>query len=500
MLDVFCCALGCVSLLFLINSRMASDAVEAQNTLNQQLAATEWQLTDALGQLHDTQSRLTTIERQRSRLAAQVTALEERRHQLMAQATALSERLAATQAEKDDLAKQLATARADAQATQTRLATTTQELAITRRDLAATQERLQKKLTELDILTKKDAAATLEVDRLQKLLRHHDDQRLALESRVATLKKELAEVQAKGLATQKELQAQIAAAHMAAKAAAEELASAHAALKTATEQLTAAKAQASKNQEELGATRLQIQQLTKTIDEARATIIDLQGEKAKLADQFHKFQKETEARFAGIAMTGKKVVFIVDMSGSMGKRDLTTLDTSKWPLVVETVCKVMRSIPTLEAYQVIVFSSSAHWLFGSGQWRTFTGEPSVEAVREALLQVKPKDDTNMYAAFEKAFSLRATGLDTIYLFSDGLPTSGEGLTPAQENLSEQERGALLGKYVREKLSRSWNRAENGQPRVKINSIGFYFESPDVGAFLWSLSRENDGSFVGMSKP
>ena len=29
MLDVFCCALGCVTLLFLLNSRMATDAVHA---------------------------------------------------------------------------------------------------------------------------------------------------------------------------------------------------------------------------------------------------------------------------------------------------------------------------------------------------------------------------------------------------------------------------------------------------------------------------------------
>jgi hypothetical protein len=40
----------------------------------------------------------------------------------------------------------------------------------------------------------------------------------------------------------------------------------------------------------------------------------------------------------------------------------------------------------------------------------------------------------------------------------------------------------------------------GQARVRINSIGFFYESPEVGAFLWALSRENDGSFVGMSRP
>jgi hypothetical protein len=36
--------------------------------------------------------------------------------------------------------------------------------------------------------------------------------------------------------------------------------------------------------------------------------------------------------------------------------------------------------------------------------------------------------------------------------------------------------------------------------VRINTIGFFYESPDLGAFLWALARENEGSFVGMSKP
>jgi hypothetical protein len=36
--------------------------------------------------------------------------------------------------------------------------------------------------------------------------------------------------------------------------------------------------------------------------------------------------------------------------------------------------------------------------------------------------------------------------------------------------------------------------------VRINAVGFFFESPDGGAFLWALARENDGNFVGMSRP
>ena len=61
-------------------------------------------------------------------------------------------------------------------------------------------------------------------------------------------------------------------------------------------------------------------------------------------------------------------------------------------------------------------------------------------------------------------------------------------------------GLLLGRHVRRKLKEQWNKPTGRAERVKINTIGFFYESPDVGAFLWALARENDGSFVGMSRP
>ena len=42
----------------------------------------------------------------------------------------------------------------------------------------------------------------------------------------------------------------------------------------------------------------------------------------------------------------------------------------------------MRSIAGLEKYQVIVFSSSARWLFGNGEWQDYDGEKSVDAVTD----------------------------------------------------------------------------------------------------------------------
>ncbi len=516
MLDVFCCALGCVTLLFLLNSRMATDAVRANQAALLDLSTTDKKLAAALTTLEETRVRLATEEQTRQRLAMNVTELEGIRLTLIKESSGLADRLKLIQTERNETARKLAQARADTKQTRAALTTTQAELAAAEkntattakeRDLAreqviATTDLLKKRQADLDLLAKKETDTSTQLSTLQKLMRAKDADRLSLETRVSALRKELIDVEAKLRAAQRDLDASLTDAKKAARTATDELATAKAAARKATDELARAKTGAARTGEELGTARAQIKDLSRKIDDANATIIDLQGQKAKLADKFNKIQLEKEARFAGIAMTGKRVVFLVDMSGSMGKRDLSTGDSTKWPLVIETVGKVMQSIPTLEKYQVIVFSSSAAWLFGRGEWQSYEGTKSVQTVTTALLKIKPKDDTNMYAAFDKAFGLRLAGMDTIYLFSDGLPTSGPGLTPAQQNanLSEAELSVILGKHVRDKLRRDWNPTNTTHARVKINSVGFYFESPDVGAFLWSLSRENDGSFVGMSRP
>jgi predicted nucleic acid-binding Zn-ribbon protein len=500
MLDVFCCALGCVTLLFLLNSRMATDAVTANKNALRDLQSADKRLAAAITSLESTKIRLISEAAEREKLAAALTREEALRVALTADADKLRAALAANEKEQADTKKRLDLARDDAKAAQALLDSYQSDLKAiekkadaTAKDLASARAQandaadlLAKRKREADALAKQMTAAATQMSELQKLVRAKDDEREVLTARADSMKKELIDLEARLRATQRELDAQLLATKAAAKAAGDELAQ--------------AKAQSTKAGTELAAAQAQIKDLTQKVRDANASIIDLQGDKAKLADKFDKMQRDSESRFAGIAMTGTRVVFLVDMSGSMGKRDLETVDATKWATVAETVAKVMRSIPTLEKYQVIVFSSRANWLFGEGEWQTYSGETSAKGVRDALLAVKPKDDTNMHAGFEKAFTLKPSGLDTIYLFSDGLPTSGPNLTPAQEALSESERGVILGKAVREHLARRWNAPTAGAPRVRINSVGFYFESAEVGAFLWAMSRENDGSFVGMSKP
>ncbi|MBA2227037.1 vWA domain-containing protein [Thermogemmata fonticola] len=467
MLDVFCCALGCVTLLFLINSRMASDAADTNRNALTELAKLKQRYSELVTNY---ESEKAAWEENRRRLFQELDSLRQDKEDLSRHLALLKKEVQSLQAQRD--ADRLALADAEKN-----LRTTQQQLTILQTQSLRSEELLRKKQKETDDLQQRIQTLQTTQDDLQRLLRVKDDEMTMLSRQLANMKKQLHDLEVLQTALRQERDA----------------------ARTATEQAV------KKAEMELQAAQTRIRDLTQRLEAAQTTIIDLQGQKARLADRFDQLQKSMENRFAGIVTTGQRVVFIVDISGSMAKKDTNTVDPNKWPLVVETVGKVMRSIVGLKEYQVIIFSSSARWLFhDEGNWRAFRGEESVKEVIDALLKTQPYDDTNLYAAFELAFTLRSKGLDTIYLFSDGLPTSGPGLSPAdisrQPPLSELERSDKLSRHLLSTLRDQWNRPDAAQSRVRIHSVGFYFESPELGAFLWTLARDNDGSFVGMSKP
>ncbi len=224
---------------------------------------------------------------------------------------------------------------------------------------------------------------------------------------------------------------------------------------------------------------------------------------AKKLELLDKLKVAVEHRFAGIALTGEKVVFLVDTSGSMELVDENTPALHKWTGVRDTLVQIMKSMPKLEKFQVVTFAEDVTIPLGKeGEWIDYDAKTSPQQVHDALTKIKPSGGTNLHKGFEASFRMRKAGLDTIYLLSDGLPSDGDGLTPEQDRTIKDPnvRSVILSKHLREKLKKDWNRPLAGKERVRINSVGFFYESPDVGAFLWALSREHDGSFVGMSKP
>jgi hypothetical protein len=467
MLDIFCCALGCVIMLWVLESLSSTEHAKTAKNAIINLNSTRIELVATQGQLKETEQKLTGV------------------------IADLQTHLAAVTNDLEAVKKNLAVATTDVKTLQTALAGATDDLANAKKalnlktdDLASTKATLAKAETKVqsltDSLSKKEKSAIDLASQVQ-----------TANATEAMLRKMLADRKADydALLSQKKM-ADDRLTDIDAK---------YRQLEKESKESTAALAMSRKAEGELGVARTTIKDLQKKLDDTNANIIDLQGDKKKLADKVDQLRIESENKFAGIAMTGKRVVFLVDISGSMKLLDERTPDPNKWPIVIETIGKVMRTIPDLEKFQVVVFSRESRYLFGRGEWQDYKGEASLKRVSDALKTTEPGGDTNLYNGFDLAFRLRSEGLDTIYLFSDGLPTSGPGLTPPQEqSLNANQQIELLSKHLRTTL-KSWNTLRDSK-RVKINSVGFFYESPEVGAFLWSLSRENEGSFVGMSRP
>jgi hypothetical protein len=442
MVDVLCCALGCVILLWFLKIHEAKQKSLEAARREQAAAETGAVLARTRATLEETQGRLYSAQ-------GLAESLEKDRDQARAALTQASSRIA-------ELTKAMSAQSADA------------------------KDRLAKKAKELEDLLRDKAA-------LQNLVRQKEN--LASEARksaddLASLLRQ-AQARAKQLQMTADLVPGLREDVVASK---EKLAGAEARLQTL--------------EREIDEQKKDIAGTGRTLTEANRVIESLKEDKRALEDQVVRARLAADNRFAGISLTGRRVVFLVDMSGSMELVDENTTAPDKWSGVRETLAKIMRSLPDLEKYQVILFSDRISYLVGNdGNWIDFDPRNTVDQVTRNLAAIKPRGNTDMHIAFEAAFRFRQQGLDTIYVFSDGLPNIGAGLSPeAARNLKESDRSEILSKYIRQRLKAEWNRGYSNQPKVRINAVGFFYESPDVGAFLWALARENDGSFVGMSKP
>ncbi|MCS7047444.1 MAG: VWA domain-containing protein [Gemmataceae bacterium] len=524
MLDVLCCALGCIVLLWQVSYHDAEEKSAAAAAALDQLATTRQGVAARDRMIAE---RDQVILKQNQAIVTLTGELESLRRDLQAAQDALAESTkkyvalvgeldktrqarALALKERDDLA-QLALIRKQEfealkknhRATEALLAKLTIELKELQGKNTLTAAQLADKLKAhadlLDKIAKAEARIVLlekdlDVKKLEFLLaaKKLDEKTSKLqeaETRLATLQKELIDLRGSNEETLKRLALVEARAKLLEQdndRGKLELADANRRLKLLM------------TEQEIFHRRLTIG--AKDLAEARAQIASLEGERISLLNKTKNIQAAMENRFAGITLTGKKVIFVVDTSGSMELTDENTLDPDKWPLVCDTVGRLMQSLTDLRQFQVITFADKiAYPLKNERRWLEYDGPATAKAVVAALRAIKPRGGTNMYAPMAEAFLFRELGLDTIYLLSDGLPNLGEGLPPQANKLSDQEITDLLAKTVRRQLKVDWNRYLPGQPRVRINTIGFFYESPDVGAFLWALARENDGSFVGMSR-
>jgi predicted nucleic acid-binding Zn-ribbon protein len=451
MVDVLCCALGCVLLLWLLNLREARDRAAEASQTEQQLSATRQELEAARNDLSAVRGELADL----MVTTAGLTANLDRARQ---EAAANQQRYTRAEGQAQSTAAALEKTQAERDAARTAMTELEKKLAAAGRRA----EQLTGRVSDAEGRIKQLQAQADQLPGLREEIKNYRDKFNAEHALAQALEKTIKQRLEELAARDKELDA----------------------LRSTRRTL-----------------EMSLAARDKELALAQRSVQALEGERKNLQGEVNRAKAAAENRFAGINLTGRRVVFLVDRSGSMGLIDPDTEAKDKWPTVCRTVAQIMRSLPDLEKFQVIDFSTDASFLLGQDdRWIDYDPATSPDRVLRTLLSTQPRGGTNLYAAFEKAFRLRALGMDTIYLLSDGIPDRGAGLPAEAQRLSEVERSTILARHVRRTLQYEWNRPRAGQPPVRINCVGFFYESPDVGAFLWALARENDGSFVGMSRP
>jgi hypothetical protein len=180
-------------------------------------------------------------------------------------------------------------------------------------------------------------------------------------------------------------------------------------------------------------------------------------------------------RYYGFPVRSSKVVFVLDVSRSMGWNE--RLDTAKDELV-----RVFESMPPSTRFDLVVYSDRAE------PWRSQAGlrEASPANVRKAIRFVRalrPDNGTNTHDALAQAFA--DEDADTIFFLSDGHPSVGAVVDP--ESILQEVR--------------AWNVFR----RVRIHAIALVRGDPPPAfmgredpnratVFMRRLAEENDGRF------
>ena len=243
----------------------------------------------------------------------------------------------------------------------------------------------------------------------------------------------------------------------------------------------------------------------------RNRLRSLKSEKMHIETSFRKLRDAKEKlpkQLIGLQGNLRRVVFLVDCSGSMNRKVVPTSgdeqleDPSRWEYVKSTIETWMAVLPMDEA-AIIFFGDSA------STFPLNEGFAELASERENLIEaikVRPtpkRESTNTLLAIQKAFSFEQ--VDTIILFTDGEPTlspTPSGVQILQSDLLEENREI----YEEKKKSRAkeyWSQIHNfiaskENPKaipINVVALGDYFDN-SYGPNLIRLSESTGGTFMG----
>jgi hypothetical protein len=185
-------------------------------------------------------------------------------------------------------------------------------------------------------------------------------------------------------------------------------------------------------------------------------------------DAFPVRRKYTYARYYGFGVFTDRVVFVVDVSGSMNwsyHKKPSRIDVARRELQ-----RVIHELSPKSLFNVVVYSTRVK------AWQPKEAEANPKNISKALKWAEraladPDGDTHTYEALETVFS-RNPQFDTVFFLSDGRPSDGdyisnEGMVAAVRAWN-RERGAVMNT-----IALTLENVDRGHPKdsqAKLNEM------------------------------
>lgn len=176
--------------------------------------------------------------------------------------------------------------------------------------------------------------------------------------------------------------------------------------------------------------------------------------------------QEATASYYGIPMVSDRVVFVVDISGSMAAQVGTSASRNRLDEAKAQLLRVLDGATKQFEFNIVPFHSTVDSVFD--EMLPAADRPKATA-RDKVNALKPTGGTNVHDAMQRAFA--EPDVDTIYLLSDGSPSAGPIVDPDQ----------LAAEIAR------WNRSR----RIRIHCVSIGADSP----MLKRIAAESGGEYA-----
>ncbi|MBM4014521.1 MAG: VWA domain-containing protein [Planctomycetes bacterium] len=185
--------------------------------------------------------------------------------------------------------------------------------------------------------------------------------------------------------------------------------------------------------------------------------------------------------FFGLGSYSKRLLFVLDVSGSMRQAAQIGTDRTRTKLQVARahLRQAIAQLPSDALFDVVLYAGEVRTCFGRPVPADDTGRQAAAAFLDTVLG----EGTNIHGALQAAFALAVAGgrspgtappaIDTIFFLTDGQPTAGRVQSPE----------SILREVA------AWNRAR----RLRIHTIGVGADHDR--AFLAELAAMSGGTYA-----